>query len=198
MEFLGDILGFIGTGGFSAIFGGITGLVGTYLTKREERLAREQDLKMQQLQNEHELKSKEIDIQIIDKEWEGRNQVAISEGQAREAEADAEAFAESFKLEPKQYSDPEKRSWFVRFILGILDFVRGLMRPALTIYLCVLTSKIYWTLVEMIEELNLLPTAEQINLTHSLIVNTILYLFTTCVTWWFGTRNKQKPPVVQK
>jgi hypothetical protein len=29
---------------------------------------------------------------------------------------------------------------------------------------------------------------------HQQIVFTLLYLFTTCVLWWFGTRNKQKQP----
>ena len=29
-----------------------------------------------------------------------------------------------------------------------------------------------------------------------LIVGTILYLTTTCVLWWFGTRNKQEQPKI--
>ncbi len=40
-------------------------------------------------------------------------------------------------------------------------------------------------------------SAEQAIQLIQMVVGTILYLTTTCVLWWFGTRNKGAPPKVE-
>lgn len=187
-----SILAGVATGGLSTIFGGVTGLIGTWLTKRAEERQREQDLRAMEIRNDHEAKMKQEDAKIMRLEWEGRNQVAMTEAQSREGEADAAAFTASFNNEPKMYSSPRSRNGFVRFLLGVLDFVRGSMRPFLTVYLCVLVSMIYWEIESRLQ------AATDIDSLVVTMVHTFLYLFTTCALWWFGTRNKQKPPVIVK
>ena len=72
----------------------------------------------------------------------------------------------------------------------LLDVLRGVVRPGLTIYLCVLTTQIYNELASQVGPL----TADQRYETTKLIVGTILYLFTTVTLWWFGTRSSGKQP----
>jgi hypothetical protein len=74
----------------------------------------------------------------------------------------------------------------------LLDLFRGLVRPALTVYLCVLSTLIYYQARELIAQQPLKP--DQALQIENLIVGTILYLTTTCVLWRFGTRNKQQVP----
>ena len=76
----------------------------------------------------------------------------------------------------------------------LLDFARGIVRPALTIYLCALTTYIWWQVRQLIDKEDLDP-AEVLEV-WKMVVNTILYLTTTCILWWFGTRNKGQAPKI--
>jgi hypothetical protein len=105
--------------------------------------------------------------------------------------ASQEAFAASFKMDTR-YSEGAAYTKGQAWGLVALDVVRGLVRPGLTVYLCVLTTMIYLQARELIGKEDLNP--DQALALEGQIVNTILYLTTTCVLWWFGTRNKQKPP----
>jgi hypothetical protein len=73
---------------------------------------------------------------------------------------------------------------------------RGIVRPALTVYLCVLTTYV-WLQVHQVLDKQPLSGSEALQI-WQLIVGTILYLTTTCVLWWFGTRNKQQVPQLSK
>jgi len=74
----------------------------------------------------------------------------------------------------------------------IIDFIRGIVRPGLTVYLCALTTMIYVQARELLgkEDMTLASAIEL----EKLIVQTILYLTTTCILWWFGTRNSAPQP----
>jgi hypothetical protein len=75
----------------------------------------------------------------------------------------------------------------------LLDTARGIVRPGLTLYLCWIATKMY---DQSRAALAIVGESETVLIAtvHAQIVYTMLYLFTTCVLWWFGTRNKQKPP----
>ncbi len=103
-------------------------------------------------------------------------------------------FSQSFTLEPKQYSAKATISPTASFMLVVLDFIRGLVRPGLTIYLCAITTMMYLEAKVIMAGVGALISAEQAITVHNIIVTTVLYLTTTCVLWWFGTRNSQKPP----
>jgi len=97
-------------------------------------------------------------------------------------------------MEPKRYSEGVPVGKAGGFLLVLLDLFRGVVRPALTVYLCVLTTMIYYQARILIDREDLDP--EQALQIEHLIVGTILYLTTTCVLWWFGTRNKQEQPKI--
>jgi len=185
---MGDILGMIG----SVLSGGVTGLVGVVI----QRIA---DYKMMQLRIEenaqkhrNELELRTEDRLTLKLEYEGKDKVAATEAAGLEAVADASALEASFKMEPSMYSAGQRLNPKQRWVFILLDAIRGIIRPGLTVYLCALTTYIWMQVSAKLGIVDLPPAA--VLEVWKLVVATILYLTTTCVLWWFGTRNKQKQP----
>lgn len=187
------MLGFL-----SSIFsGGVTGLLGVAFQRFFDFLKVKQEMQMKKQDQEHELALRRQDAELMAQEWAARTKVAEVEAAGREAAADAESFGKSFAMEPARYSEGVTLTPISGLMLVIADFLRGIVRPGLTIYLCVITTMVYLDSQAILKAYKLtLPVDQAVDLAK-LIVSTILYLTTTCVLWWFGTRNKQKPPGVK-
>ena len=73
--------------------------------------------------------------------------------------------------------------------MGCVDFIRGLMRPAITLYLIALTSWVSYTLYDLIVQLGAadFDGYEAIVLWRQ-VIDMVLYLTATAITWWFGSR----------
>lgn len=162
----------------SIVSGGATGLLGSVISRFF-------DYRNKKLDREHEIKMIEAEAKVMEQEWAARSQIAKIEGQSAIEVEDSRGFRESLTSEPKQYftGNPGKLS----FLYILLDFLRGFIRPALTVYLCILTTLIYFH----IKDLTVI-VQEQAILEH--LINTVLYLTTTVILWWFGTRQKSPPP----
>lgn len=160
--------------GLVSLFGGgLTGLLGSAIGKY------------------YDFKNKKLDIELEKNKFEHEQALASLQYTAAVEIKDSEAFKESISSEPKKYYEgteyiPTQR-WFA---LG-LDFVRGLVRPALTVYLCILTTLIYFKAAHQLNNDVILP-GMAFDLTNQ-IINTILYLTTTAVLWWFGSRGTKAP-----
>lgn len=189
----------------SILSGGATGLLGMALQRTFDGLfgwlKAKQEFANLQEQNKQALAMKEADARIMAQEWAGRTQVAQAEAAGKEAVSANEAFAQSLLKEPERYSKTETLpnnwwGWTLQGLLVLLDVIRGLIRPALTVYLCWVTTSIWFEVRHLanLEDLS----ADQTMAILMLVIETILYLTTTCVTWWFGTRNKQEPPTVRR
>ena len=188
LEILGAIFGNI----FS---GGATGLLGVVLQRFADYKNKQLDMKLEAQKAEQEIAKRRVDAEIMKEEWAGRLQVAQEEGRAKEAVADAEAFAASFRLEPALYAEGQKLTAGQVWLMVALDALRGSVRPLLTVYLCVLTTYVWY-------QVKLKLGAEELDSEAALdvwkmVVGNILYLTTTCVLWWFGTRNKQDQPALK-
>lgn len=190
---MSGILGIIG----SIVSGGMTGILGVGVQRIADYFNKKQDLKKMELQFAHEANMKQIDGELMVKEYEQQAKIIVAEGEARVAEADAEAFAKSFSQEPKIYSNTKAVGPIANGFLVALDVIRGLVRPGLTMYLCGITTLVYLEAKTIMATVEVF-TADQAIEIHNLIVATVLYLTTTCVLWWFGTRNKQKPPEMKE
>lgn len=178
----------------SSIFsGGITGLLGVAFQRFFDFLKVKQELQLKKLEMDHEVAMRREDAAIMAQEWAARTKVAEIETAGRENVAAENAFAASFAMEPKQYSAKVQLGPVTGFMLVLLDFLRGIVRPGLTIYLCAITTLIYIEARAVLSGVAVLTNSEALEV-HNLIVSTILYLTTTCVLWWFGTRNKGKAP----
>jgi len=184
-----EILGMV----FGSIFsGGATGVIGVIAQRFADYKNKQLDMELEKQRFENQVQLRRVDAEIMAQEWAARTKVAEVEAAGEEAVADAAAFAASYQLEPKRYSDetrltPNQQWWMV-----ILDFFRGSVRPALTMYLCVLVTVIYFLARDKVKGEDLSP--EQVLDLLKLIIGTVLYVWTTITLWWFGTRNKSAPP----
>lgn len=184
---------------FASIFsGGATGILGVVAQRFADYKNKQLDMELEDKRAANAIALKEVDMKIMTAEAATKIQVTTLEGDnAARLEtiktagasdvADSQAFAESYKLEPKLYNSgnltPGQNGWMVA-----LDVFRGSIRPLLTLYLCILTTAIY------IQARNLLAL-EDLDVDRAMalndyIVHSILYLTTTISLWWFGTRNK--------
>ena len=185
------MLELLGTAVSSVLSGGATGLLGVVAQRYADYKNRELDIQLQAQQHLHELAMRDKDAAMLDKEWAGKIQIAETEARSAVDKSDADAFAGSYALEPQRYSTgtfSKGQQW----MLVLLDVFRGSVRPALTVYLCALTTMIYIQSRALLAAEDL-STADALGITQ-LIVGTILYLTTTVTLWWFGTRNKHQPP----
>lgn len=176
----------------SIFSGGATGLIGIAIQRYADHKNKQQDIFREQIRLSNEVKLRKLDFEIMEKEWAGRTRIAQLEMTGAADITDSRAFAESFKMEPQRYAEGIKPPKFWRHALFALDWLRGFVRPGLTLYLCVLTTMIYFQARDLLNKEDLSST-EVLDI-ERLIISTILYLTTTCVLWHFGTRNKQSAP----
>jgi len=78
-------------------------------------------------------------------------------------------------------------------MMTLVDSARGLIRPVLTLYLVILATVMYNWATEFAARDGAVMTAADAAELVKTIVNTLLYLVTTCVVWWFGIRPSAKP-----
>ena len=174
------------------VSGGATGLIGVVAQRVADYKNKQLDMQLEAQRFSHEVEKRKIDMEIMKQEWAGRAQVAVEEARGAEAVADAKALAASFAMEPQSYVGDRKLTSRQVWLMVLLDVLRGSIRPVLTIYLCVLTTYV-WFQVQTVLGKQQLDVAGAVAV-WNLVVQTILYLTTTCVLWWFGTRNKGKAP----
>ena len=191
---------------WETIFGGISGLLGSALTSI-------MNYKVQKLKNEHDREMAKIEIQKMDKEKE----IMIAEAEANikitevqtEAQmelADADIYLETIKSSQQEFlSDKIHAKLFeygvfgkiigviLAFLLGIVDFIKRLIRPGLTLYLVGLTTWITLIARDIIIQANGKDlTALQAKGIFENVTTIVIYLTVTCVTWWFGDRRMAK------
>jgi hypothetical protein len=184
----------------SSVFaGGATGIIGVIAQRFADYKNRQLDLQLKKMEIDGELAKREMDAKIMAQEWAGRTKVAEVEADGRSDVAESEAFSASFKMEPQRYFEGPRPKGFVggliAFMMASLDYIRGVVRPGLTLYLCVITTMIYLDALALSAMKNI--TSDQAFQMIKTINDTILYLTTTCVLWWFGTRNRQSAPNIK-
>lgn len=169
----------------SVLSGGATGLIGTALQSIYQYKTRQLDIELEKSKAVNEIEMRKLDIEQTKQEWANRTQIAEITANGEVDKADAATLAASYQLEPQQYSEKTLLSHGQEWIMVLLDAIRAIIRPGLAIYLCVLTSLIYFQTRGLIQT----NQGDSFALLEKL-VNTILYLFVTIVCWYFGTRNK--------
>lgn len=190
MDWLGTVFGV----GASALSGGILGLAGGFLSRLFDWLAVKEKIKQDKARYDHEYDMLKIETQrdVI---------VAKEAANARREAAESEALGKSYEADRATYLTPDAARdlppWargIVAAAMALVDFVRGLTRPGLTLYLCVLTTLIYLQVQTVIVKAGGEPiTKGMAYVLVKQIIETILFLTTTAVCWWFATRAKSAP-----
>ena len=161
----------------SLLAGGLTGLLGTVLTGGLKIFHKRQA-------HRQEIELRKIDLSMINAEAAAAERVAVIEAESEKAQAEYDALQASYKEAATRFTEGYRMSSAQVWVLLGIDVVRGLMRPALTLFLVISTTTIYFSLTGAMD----LPAVEM----QERIIATLLYLTTTCVTWWFGGRTVEK------
>jgi hypothetical protein len=121
-------------------------------------------------------------------------EVADRDLQARISEADTKAMQAAFEADRATYTEKGytlKRGWgpaTAGFLMALVDFLRGIVRPGMTIYLCILVTYMFIWVKDLAASFGLELSPGQVLELITHIVATILYVFTVCTLFWFGTR----------
>jgi len=189
--------------GLDTILGGLTGIIGSAITAIT-------NYKMQKLKNEHDLAMVKAESEAMKEE--ARMQIEVTKTQIQGAVelADAQAYKDSQtagnqqmfseKWIDKLFSVQGKFGRFfaipaaviISVLFGFVDFLRGFMRPALTIYLTGITSVLTYWAWNIMKQHGVDVSADQAISTYNQVSSMVLYLTVSCVTWWFGDRRMAK------
>lgn len=187
MDFLGDIFSNILSGGATGLLGTIaTAWVSLKKAKENNRHAES----MAELQHKQALAEAEADLKTAQTEGEIQQSLANTK-------AAAEGLAKSYEHDQRRYATG-KLGWFARGWMVAVDVARGFMRPGLTLYLVILTSLMYWQMLDILGGFEQSVGAGEIMSLVQHITVTVLYLTTTCVAWWFGGRQLEKYGILQQ
>jgi len=114
--------------------------------------------------------------------------------------AEIKAYQESMKqgaidLFDKSYMAKLYRSPWTSWIgallsmfFGLVDIIKALMRPGLTLYLTILATILTIQAKAIMDQFGQDITAAQAYALYMLVTETIIYLAVSCITWWFGDR----------
>lgn len=179
------------------LVGVITGLVGNALTSwtnlRTQKLKNEHDLAMVKAESEAMRLEAEANIKVTETQVQGELMQLEEMNYGKNLEL-ANKSTVSNKLVEKLF-DNKWTTWLgsiLVFLLGIVDFLKGLMRPGLTLYLVGLTSWITWYASEILstkQELMDVLTAAAL---FDKVTDIVIYLTVSVVTWWFADRRTAK------
>jgi hypothetical protein len=158
----------------SVLTGGATGLIGTVISGGMKFFENKQ-------KHGHELAIMEMEIKQMGVEAQIAKDVAELEMEGKDRTAAWAALEASYKESTSRMSTGDS-GWLVA-----VDVVRGLMRPVITLGLLIMIGAIYFTVaVDLVG-----PDGTPMRV---FIINTVLYVGTTAVLWWFGTRNLSPSP----
>lgn len=149
--------------------GGVTGLIGTVISGGMKFFENKQ-------KHSYELAIMEVEIKQMRVEAEIAKDIAELDMESKDRTAAWAALESSYKESTSRMSTGESQ-WLV-----LVDVVRGLMRPVITLGLLILMAVIYFTVAQEMAGPNGIPV-------QVTIIQTVLYVGTTAVLWWFGTRH---------
>ena len=191
------------------ILGGVTGLIGNVVGGWFK-------LKQARLQSEIRTADRMHEIAMVKAEtqamiMEAKANIKITQAQVEGAIdlKDAEAFMQSQREGNKALFDNKwidalmsTRGWWriitlplaslIAFLFGLTDFLRGMLRPLLTMYLCGATTWVTWMAWEIMQKDGLTLSALQAVNIFNDTTSIVTYLTVSCVTWWFGDRRMSK------
>jgi hypothetical protein len=156
----------------SILAGGATGLLGTGISRVFSFFENKQKYRQQLelLRINREAAKEESEYRLKEAELSGKLKLSQIEEEGRAAsEAGANLALGNSYLEAATRWSEGNSPWMV-----FVDVLRGVTRPGLTILLC-LTAFVMWTRTEDKD-------------LENQIVMTFLYLNTSAVLWWFGSR----------
>jgi hypothetical protein len=180
-----------------SLIGVLTGTLGTALTSFLS-------FKAQKEKNKHEQVMVKLQTDAMIAEANANIRVTEANVAGELEKMDSEIYKASVELGNKVALDDKvlmklfESKWTYVFgvilalLLGIVDFVKHALRPALTAYLMVIASIVTWQSWEILSASGYtIPMQEAIDM-YKTNITTVWYLAVSFSTWWFGDRRVAK------
>jgi len=196
----------IASGILASVFsGGATGLIGvglqqffSYKQKQQDieiiKLNLENSLQLAKIETERTLLKSQGDAKIAEIVAEGATDVAKQATLQQQEETQVRSFEASVENDSMKYTPLEAfkvenyATKIGTLMLAFVDAIRGITRPAMTWYLCGLTSAMFYWASSLATQNGITLEATQIVALIQQVISTVLYVFTTAAVWWFGSR----------
>jgi len=191
--------------GLDIILGGVTGLVGNLMTTwfkyKNAKMEYAHDEKMIDLQTQATIQKAQAQIQVTKAQIEGEVELADSESYKKSQEVgNVKMFAEKWIDMIMAAGDKKWTGWIFRSLgtiisagFALVDWLNGMMRPVLTIYLVGAASYITYLAWIIMQKYGIgIMTADQAIGIFQQVTSTMIYLAVSAVTWWFGDRTMSK------
>lgn len=189
----------IASGILASVFsGGATGLIGVGLQQFFAYKQKQQDIEIVKLNLENSLQLAKVETERVQLKSQGELQVSkvVAEGATNVAQEETtiRTFEASIENDSAKYIPVDafkNDNWATKastFMLSFVDAVRGLTRPGLTLYLCGLTSAMFYWSTSLAAQQGATLDGTQVLAVIQQIMSTVLYVFTTAMVWWFGSR----------
>lgn len=172
----------------SLLSGGLTGVIGSIVTNVSDYFEK-------RAKRKHQLEMRKLDLEEMDREYSFQKSMAAQEQEFKLDERSYDLQEKSYEHDAAAYSKGMQiEKWWLKAMMVFVDLVRGLVRPALTLFLI-------WLVWDTRAEVKAIMDAagiqgngispEKAVATYGLIVDMILYMASMTVCWWFGTRPKK-------
>jgi hypothetical protein len=158
----------------SALFGGLTGLLGTGLTYVMDYFKTKQEAAIKE-------REAQLNREIAALELEKAKVLAASNVQVAISQGEAASFVASYESDKATYINPNAPTP-VQYMLGFVDFLRGFIRPGTTIGYGILFA---WLVAIAVGAIGIQELA---NAKADELVDAAIYLATSTTMWWFGVR----------
>jgi hypothetical protein len=196
------------------ILGGITGLIGNAVGGWFKLKQKKLDLDIKKMEHKHELEMVTAETKAMIMEAKANIKITQAQVEGAIEIEDAKSYMQSQKegnknLFSNKWIDAllQVEGWWriitlplaglVSTLFGFVDFLRGLIRPALTIYLCGVTTWVTWMAWEIMNMNGVALTVLEASKIFNDVTSIVTYLTVSCVTWWFGDRRMAKS-IMQK
>lgn len=184
------------------ILGGITGLIGSAVTSifnfKTEKLRGEIKIETIKAETNAMIEEAKANIAITRAQIEGEIEVADSnvylqsQKEGNKTLFDNKWIDKLLSIEGYWRFVTVPTAVLVSMCFGFVDFLRGLMRPLLTIYLTGLATWVTWKSYELLMLTKSAMTATEAVDIFTDATSIVMYLTTTVICWWFGSRQMAK------
>ncbi len=184
------------------LLGGLTGLIGSAITSifnfKTEKLRGDIKIKTIEAETNAMIEEAKANIAITRAQIEGEVEIADSNAFMKSQEVGNKAlFGNKWIDKLLEVTGGWRVIAFpiavlVSFMFGFVDFLRGLMRPVLTIYLTGLATWVtYKSYLLLTLTKSAITTTEAVGIFTD-ATSIVMYLTTTVICWWFGSRQMAK------
>ena len=186
-----DLMGILVSGVLS---GGATGLIGVLIQRWFDFKNRQQDIEIVKLNLANVVELSKLESDRANVRAQVELEVSENELEQRTIEAENASLQMSYTADQAQYLDRSAQArtgWIgncIVLMMAVVDFARGMLRPGMTIYLCVLVTLMFAWAKQLAEQYGVHVTEKLVMDVITQIIATILYVFTTITLWWFGSR----------